>query len=74
VVDVVLATALAATGLPGSRAIAAVLLYRIFTFKIAVTIAWLISHRIVSRRRSRRPSPAIATAKCPPHGEAVRTR
>ncbi len=51
VVDVVLIAALAGAGLPAPHAVAAVLLYRIITFKIVVTMAWLAYHHLAERRR-----------------------
>jgi putative heme transporter len=64
VVDIVLISALAATGLPAPRAVAVVLLYRIITFKIAVTSVWLIGHHISVRRQGPHlaSSPAGGTA------------
>jgi len=40
VVDIVLITALAAAGLPATRAVTAVLVYRIITFKILFTVGF----------------------------------
>lgn len=50
VVDIVLITALAAAGLPATKAVAAVLVYRIITFKILFTLAWMAHERLASRR------------------------
>jgi uncharacterized protein (TIRG00374 family) len=50
VVDVTMTTALVAAGLPGPEAVAAVLFYRIVTFKVIVSLGWLVHHRIVGRR------------------------
>jgi putative heme transporter len=58
VVDVVLITALAGAGLPSALAVGAVLLYRIITFKILVTLVWLIFQRIVSAQPGAGPEPA----------------
>jgi putative heme transporter len=50
VVDIVLITALAAAGLSAPHAVTAVLIYRVITFKILVTIAWLSYHHLAERR------------------------
>ena len=50
VVDIVLITALTAAGLPAPHAVAAVLLYRIITFKIFFTLGWLGYRRLRERR------------------------
>jgi uncharacterized membrane protein YbhN (UPF0104 family) len=50
VVDIVLIAALAAAGIPVAFAVAAVVLYRIVTFKIVLTVAFLASHYVRARR------------------------
>lgn len=66
VVDIVLITALAAAGLSAPHAVTAVLIYRLITFKIFVTIIWLSYHHLAERRHPPapgrpRPSPPPAT-------------
>jgi uncharacterized membrane protein YbhN (UPF0104 family) len=51
VVDIVLITALAGAGLAAHRAVAAVLVYRIITFKIIITVAWL-AYYYLNRHRA----------------------
>jgi putative heme transporter len=51
VVDIVLITALAAAGLTATKAVAAVLVYRIITFKILFTLAWMAYERLASHPR-----------------------
>jgi uncharacterized protein (TIRG00374 family) len=51
VVDIVLIAALAGTGVPGPRAVAAVILYRIISFKIFVTFGWVVYRYIHEGRQ-----------------------
>jgi uncharacterized protein (TIRG00374 family) len=51
VVDVTMTAALVAAGLHAPDAVAAVLLYRIVTFKVIVSLGWTIRHRIFERGR-----------------------
>jgi uncharacterized protein (TIRG00374 family) len=53
VVDVTMTAALVAAGAPAPGAVAAVLLYRIVTFKVFVTTVWMISRALSDRRRAR---------------------
>jgi putative heme transporter len=55
VVDVVLIAALVATGLAVPAATAAVIIYRIITFKLLVTLAWVVYGSL----QRRRPIPAL---------------
>lgn len=55
VVEVAMTAALAAAGLHPAEALAAVLLYRIVSFKFIPSLAWF-SERIVTRRRGDRPT------------------
>jgi putative heme transporter len=59
IVDIALITALSRTGLSSPEAVGAVLLYRIITFKIAVTFAW------VAYRYVRDPGQRAATKQTP---------
>jgi uncharacterized protein (TIRG00374 family) len=56
VVDVTMTAALVAAGVRAPAAVAAVLLYRIITFKVVVTTVWMV-YRSVSERRKRRVAP-----------------
>jgi uncharacterized protein (TIRG00374 family) len=56
VVDVTMTAALVAAGVRAPAAVAAVLLYRIITFKVVVTTVWMV-YRSVSDRRKRRVAP-----------------
>ncbi len=58
IVDIVLITALATAGLHGKYAIAAALVYRSISLKVLITMAWLLYHRMVGRRRGYIPEPA----------------
>jgi uncharacterized membrane protein YbhN (UPF0104 family) len=51
IVDIALIAALSRAGLGSSDAVGAVLLYRIITFKIAVTLAWIGCRYITDRAR-----------------------
>jgi len=51
IVDIALITALSRAGLRSPDAVGAVLLYRIITFKIAVTLAWIAYRYIADRAR-----------------------
>jgi len=49
VVDVALIAALRASGLHTGEAVGAVLLYRVITFKILVTLVWVVTHNLRDR-------------------------
>jgi putative heme transporter len=65
VVEVAMTAALAAAGLRPADALAAVLLYRIVSFKTVLTLAWLAGRAVTRHRRSGRlpagPGPGQAT-------------
>jgi len=69
VVDVVLIAALTGSGLRSATAVAAVLLYRIITFKIVITGAW-ITARSVRRRAGSRAGPRYSAS---PEARSVRS-
>ena len=62
VVDIALISALAGSGLRSPDAVGAVILYRIITFKILVTLVW-IGYRYIHRARER----ARSGARCAGH-------
>jgi len=58
IVDIVLIAALATAGLHGEYAVAAALVYRSISLKVLITLAWLVYHHMVGRRRGYAPRPA----------------
>jgi uncharacterized membrane protein YbhN (UPF0104 family) len=51
IVDIVLIAALATTGLHGTNAVAAAVLYRIIALKVLISAAWLGYHCLIGRRK-----------------------
>ena len=71
VVDFVLIAALAGAGIPAASAVAAVVLYRIVTFKIVITAACLAYYRLRVPRASAEPPRHLEAPDQPPAGDDV---
>jgi putative heme transporter len=54
IVDIVLIAALATAGLHGTKAVAAVLVYRLIALKILISLGWLTYHYLAGRRRAKK--------------------
>lgn len=63
IVDIVLIAALATAGLHGKYAVAAALVYRGISLKVVITLAWLIYHHMVGRRRGYAPGSAPSSRR-----------
>jgi uncharacterized protein (TIRG00374 family) len=70
VVDIVLISTLTAAGVPAPQAVAAVLVYRIISFKILTTLVVSV-HALVSRRHRDTTAPARRTDASGPPAPAV---
>lgn len=63
IVDIVLIAALATAGRHGKYAVAAALVYRSISLKVLITVAWLIYHHMVRRRRGYAPESAPSSRR-----------